>query len=955
MEELLEREGELATLRALVEDARLGRGGTAIVEGAAGSGKTALLRALQADASGVKVLRAVGGELEREFPFGVVRQLFEREVHASDAARRERLLAGAAAHAAPVLGAAVAEPVADASFATLHGLYWLAAALADEAPLVLVVDDAHWCDAPSLRFLVFLARRASELPLLLCVGTRLNEPGAELELLGALADAPGATVVRPEPLSSASVRRLFADAAPDDAVATAIETTGGNPLLLRELVRSLAGSPVTAAAVRAAVPSSVTRSVQRRLNRLDPQAREVARALAVLGDASLLPDDPVPALRALRELELVEDDPPRFAHPLVRAAVAEPVIAAERDALHHGAARALRDRRGPEDDIVVHLLAAPPIGEPWAADLLREAARRAAAEGAPDAAVRRLRRALEELALSPEPAEDARMALVLELGLTAATAGDPAARGYLQQAARADDPAVAAQAIEAIRVAPGDDLEAAAATLRGALDRLPPGELHDRITGQLLNALMMDLRLAPRRAAALAELAENRGVLAHRTYDAAAGDAPASEVLALARRALEGRPFTQLRAIERPTLFWVVVALIATDGAAPADAALTDAEATARRHRSRLGGAFVSFLRAEWALAFGSAALAEAEARAAAEVFGVATGNTVALGAAGALVRALVLLGRVADADALVAELPGDDQLAHGWGATLVWNARADLRLAQNRAADALADLDRIDEVTAAFGWRHMVPGHDAGRRARTLLALGRPDDARADALANAEAARRRGIATFAAQALSAAGEGAAAVAAANGAPWALPGAAGATPAAGPVGTVSAAGAGTAAGAAGKLGVGGAAGTAGVGGAAGAAGAASPAPRARAEALFAYGLALRQAGRRTDARRPLTEARDLAARHDLVVLAGRASEELVIAGGKPRRAAESGAAALTPSERRMAEHAARGLSNREIAETLFVTRKTVEFTLGNAYAKLGIRSRTQLAGALALG
>ncbi|MDA0185822.1 hypothetical protein OJ997_36295, partial [Solirubrobacter phytolaccae] len=337
----------------------------------------------------------------------------------------------------------------------------------------------------------------------------------------------------------------------------------------------------------------------------------------------------------------------------------------------------------------------------------------------------------------------ARLALVLELGLTAATAGDPAARGYLEEAARADDPAVAAQAIEAIRVAPGDDLEAAAATLRGALDRLEPGELHDRIAGQLLNSLMMDLRLAPRRAATLAELGENRGVLAHRTYDAAAGDAPAAEVLALAERALEGRPFTQLRAIERPTLFWVVVALIAVDGAAAADAALLDAEATARRHRTRLGGAFVSFLRAEWALAFGSPALAEAEARAAAEVFGVATGNTVALGAAGALVRALVLLDRVEDANALVAEFPGDDQLAHGWGATLVWNARADLRLAQNRAADALTDLDRIDQVTRAFGWRHMAPGHNAGRRARALQAAGRPDEARAAALEETRDAAR--------------------------------------------------------------------------------------------------------------------------------------------------------------------------------------------------------------------
>lgn len=1011
MEELLEREGELATLRALVAGARLGRGGTAIVEGAAGSGKTALLRALRAEAAGVKVLRSVGGELEREFPFGVVRQLFEREVHASDAARRERLLGGAAAHAAPILGAAVAEPVADASFATLHGLYWLATALADEAPLLLVVDDAHWCDAPSLRFLVFLARRAGELPLLLCVGTRRSEPGAELELLGALADAPGATVVRPEPLSSASVRRLLADAAPEDAVATAMETTGGNPLLLRELVRSLAGAPVTAAAVRAAVPSSVTRSVQRRLNRLDPQAREVARALAVLGDASLLPDDPVPALRALRELELVEDDPPRFAHPLVRAAVAEPVIAAERDALHHGAARALRDRRGAEDDIVVHLLAAPPIGEPWAIDLLRAAARRAAAEGAPDAAVRRLRRALEELALGASPDAAARPALVLELGLTAATAGDPAARGYLEEAAGADDPAVAAQAIEAIRVAPGDDLEAAAATLRGALDRLPPGELHDRITGQLLNALMMDLRLAPRRAAALDELAENRGVLAHRTYDAAAGDAPASDVLTLAGRALEGRPFTQLRAIERPTLFWVVVALIATDAAAAADAALTDAEATARRHRSRLGGAFVSFLRAEWALAFGSAAShivfqaacgappadevrrlaapiftarpfrelrgiehpsafwalvgmiavdaadvaqtaladaeatvqrtrtrlgsgfvaymraewelafgsaarAEAQARNALELQTFAPGTHPELGVRGTLIRALTLRGELAEADALVNDLPAD---AGSWGALLTLPARSDLRMAQGRPADALAALDRMQRLLDAFDLHRFPFGHQTARRAGALIAAGRADEGRELAERELEAARARGVPGDEAQALIALATAltpADAVAALREAVAVAEGDAADRR--------------------------GAAGTSG-----------APSLRVRAEARFALGAALLRAGDKPAAREQLAHARDLATRVDATALAGQAADVLLRAGGRPRRVAVEGVAALTPAERRTADHAARGLSNREIAETLFVTRKTVEFTLGNVYAKLGIRSRTELAAALA--
>ena len=110
----------------------------------------------------------------------------------------------------------------------------------------------------------------------------------------------------------------------------------------------------------------------------------------------------------------------------------------------------------------------------------------------------------------------------------------------------------------------------------------------------------MDLRLAPRRASTLAQLAPRgpgRGVTAHLAYDAAAGHGTRDEVLDFAERALAGRPFTRLEAIERPTLFWVIVALIAVDGAALADAALLDAEATAHRHRTRLGGAFVSFLR----------------------------------------------------------------------------------------------------------------------------------------------------------------------------------------------------------------------------------------------------------------------------------------------------------------------------------------------------------------------
>ncbi len=123
----------------------------------------------------------------------------------------------------------------------------------------------------------------------------------------------------------------------------------------------------------------------------------------------------------------------------------------------------------------------------------------------------------------------------------------------------------------------------------------------------------------------------------------------------------------------------------------------------------------------------------------------------------------------------------------------------------------------------------------------------------------------------------------------------------------------------------------------------------SPSALALAEALGALGAALRRAGRRSEAREPLREARELALRVGAKGLEARVHEELVIAGARPQRVAVAGVDGLTPSERRVAELAASGRRNREIAEELFVTLKTVEVHLGRAYGKLGINSRSQLA------
>jgi DNA-binding CsgD family transcriptional regulator len=129
----------------------------------------------------------------------------------------------------------------------------------------------------------------------------------------------------------------------------------------------------------------------------------------------------------------------------------------------------------------------------------------------------------------------------------------------------------------------------------------------------------------------------------------------------------------------------------------------------------------------------------------------------------------------------------------------------------------------------------------------------------------------------------------------------------------------------------------------------------SPSRLERARALVDLGAALRRAGRRADARRPLTLGMDLAHACRAAPLAERAREELRAAGARPRRLAVTGADALTAAERRVAELAARAMTNRRIAEELFVTTATVETHLRHAFRKLGIAGREELAAALASG
>ena len=273
--ELLERGGELSEVRAIAEAVAAGEGRAVVVEGAAGIGKTALLAEVRtlACGTGLRPWGARATELERAFGFGVARQLLEPAVHDSDGAAA---FEGAARQAAELLDVTSAEPAAlpfgpERTFAVLHGLYRLTANLARQQPLALLVDDAHWADAASLRFLAYLAGRISHEPVMLVVAARpRSEPGgaAVAELL---AEAGAPVLLRLKTLSDDASARLVRSVVPDALTSVCRSChalTHGNPFFLRELAGALREAGAAHAAdVLGTAPDGVVASVGARLAR----------------------------------------------------------------------------------------------------------------------------------------------------------------------------------------------------------------------------------------------------------------------------------------------------------------------------------------------------------------------------------------------------------------------------------------------------------------------------------------------------------------------------------------------------------------------------------------------------------------------------------------------------------------------------------------------------------------
>jgi DNA-binding CsgD family transcriptional regulator len=940
LDSLLERDGELEQIGALLTRTGEGHGGVMLAEAAAGLGKSSLLSAAagQAAAQGLEVVHASAPELGSEIPFGVCIDLFETRLAAAAESEREELLGGAAQGAKAIFDpTAASQPVPDAAeqlFPILHGFLWLTSNLAERSGLLVVVDDLHWADRPSLQFLLYLSSRLSELPVAAVLASRSGEPDAPEELLNQLRARPGLVRLSPTPLSEDATARLVRERMPGaeqrfcDAC---IRATAGNPHLISELLAELRSQRIQpdregAKRVEGFVPDLVRDAAEVRLERLGPDAVSLARAAVVLGlDASLRrasrlagldPERAAVAADALAAASIMRGDGTlAFAHPLVRASIESAMPAENLADGHDQAARLIAADNAAPERVAMHLLDAGGRADPWTVRQLREAAARALSRGVPDSAVRYLQRALEE-----PPEETERAALLVELAQSEALAARPEAIERLEQALDLHESGQerARLLLQLGRLLhDGGRVAEAATSFERGLREL--GGADEGLELELETAFLDTAWLDSSRAAEVAELRKD---LADRRRDErTAGDrvflaqtamievfsGDSSEtVINTAERLLGDGALLREEGPDSIGLWIAVGCLSWSDALDSAERATGAALAEAEENGSVTASAQALYARSWPRYWRGRTAEAVADAQAAVDAWGAAGGWGKYLPAAQYwLAVALIDRGELDAAEAAL-ELNEPERwqsttlylmwrTAHGWLAL----ARGDHRTALEEALAAgkqLTDVVRLKNP-AALPWRSLA----------ALAAHGLGDDARARELAGQEvrlarhfgARRPLGIALRSAGIAEGGDRG---VELLRESAEVLEG--------------------------------------------------SPSCLELCRTLIDLGATLRREGGGSEARETLRSGLDMAHRFEAWALADRAEEELRASGARPRRRVLKGPDSLTPAQRRVAEMAAKGLSNREVAQALFVTRRTVETHLTEAYSKLGIDSREELPTAL---
>ncbi|WP_246102750.1 LuxR C-terminal-related transcriptional regulator [Streptomyces piniterrae] len=774
------------------------------------------------------------------------------------------------------------------------------------------------------------------------VGTlRQFEVFARSNALDQIVTAPPSVLVFPSKLSAEASTALIVgefvkSGAPEpedeDFLSACWSATGGNPLLLKELTEALTTEHVEPTAahipqVYALGPRAVARRVAMWMRCLPQGCAPLARAIAVLGDgaelshaaelAGLDRDDAMQAAKSLEHARILYTLPsdemkPRmgFVHPLVRAAVYEEITPADCHRAHRTAASLLRDSQAEIERVALHLLRTLPSGDAETVTMLWSAARSALARGSPETAAKYLRRALAE-----PPTTADRLDLLFELGNAMRRVDSAAAVQYLTEAHEMARPS--RQRVE-IALALGDALlalrhsEEALAVWQQALAITAPEdtELLYQLNACILSIPLYEPGRPDLRQDILSRVPELRSPKPSESmggryldcviagHDAVIGDPRA---VVRAQRALHedapARPSDGQRSL---SFGWL--ALISADRKEVL-ASLDAAVELAHRQGSvnDLTGA-LTYRAMAW-LYRGN--LDEAAADASAAVHAVETSSLglrrLVLGPVQAEVQ--IEQGALSRAQATL-EWTGVPDPAPLTGLMYyVLYSRSHLLRIQGRTTEAFnAALAAGQSFSAAGGDNPaIVPWRSEA--ALCLHLLGRDEEARALAEAELKLARYWSAPRALGRALRIAGtlsEGGADVSLLREAVTRLQG--------------------------------------------------SPARLEYAKALADYGAALRRHGVRNQARTSLSNALDIAEARSAVPLVQQIQDELHAAGIRPRRHAVTGLQSLTPSEQRVYDLAVAGRTNREIAQQLFVTAKTVEAHLSNVYRKVGVTSRRQLGG-----
>ncbi|MDQ3729690.1 MAG: AAA family ATPase [Actinomycetota bacterium] len=931
--ELLEREPDLARIDAALAEARDGGGACLLVRGTAGIGKSALLSAAceRAELADMLVVRAASVALESDLSFGVCAQLFGRLAHTGDG----ELFSGAAAFAKPVLvsGEAMRPAIGeDRILSLVHGLYWLSANLAERAPLLVSIDDAHWADGPSLRFAHFLLRRLEGTRIALILATRPSAADGAGALIDAIAAEPRSQLVEPQDLTAEAVTSLVCEelGEPEPEFAAAcVSFAGGNPLYVRELLRAAreAGVEPRAGAISELAtvnPVGISHSVLARVS--GASAGTLSRVVAVAGERLSLRECAVLAGLELEETRRAVDalalagvlearEPLRFTHPLAREAVYEAAPQAERAAIHLAVAALLRERGDGRELVASHLLKAERSHEPWVVSQLQLAAFDAVSHGSPGVGAVYLTHALE-LAQGDE----ARGPISVALGLAETEAGRPEGADRLEAAIDLlDGPVDRAGALLGLgtvltlqaRVGEATSAyEQGIAELEGA-----EGGLARDLEAMCAIGLSYDLRArvpALERIEALVGTpgietsTSGRALLAQAASERAYQGGALEELKELAERAVAP-------GLDRddPLTFWVYVfaayAMNDADEYEFAERAVALAIELARERGSALQAAAAYHPRAFINYRRGRIDAALADAQVSCE--GASAGWQVALPSSRAVLAEAYLERGELDAAAAALELPGgDERWARLASYTWLLGVRGRLELERGEPERALETLTACGELRdgaaltnpSVLSWRTgaAVAAHRLGRQGEAL-GLAREDLELARGFgaprAMGQALRTLGLVSGGDEGLELLRKSLAVL----------------EP--------------------------------------------SPSRLEHLRTLVELGSSLRRAGHRAEAREPLRKGLDLALRCGALALAERAETELAASGARPRRLLLTGVDALTPSERRIATMAAEGKTNPQIAQLLFLTRRTVEMHLTNAYRKLDIKSRAELPQKLGLG